>query len=315
MDIRNLIIDKKYEMDLVKYGEGYTNDTLVENFTYDDFDITIEGIGEKLSDMKNKVVDTLKKLWEKVKKWLLKVFNNLKIMVTPGAKLASQYGDRLIKLYREKANSITVNSMAFNIDEDGIDEFIDEIAYGLLSVTEYVNRCMSGGHKVEGSECSFLKDKILIVDDDAKVSRGGVLHFIKPCVIDDDTIKQRKLSDAIDIHDFHAALKGDDELKRIKKITTDLESQFKTNIDKIKDIDVINSLETGEEVQVDKESLATLIKFANAYCKASTCAVDCYMSYFKEMHRFVMVVVKKMLKKYGTKDDVEEKVDDGGNEE
>lgn len=256
--------------------------------------------------MKNKVISTLKKLWEKVKKWFLKLFNNLKIMVTPGAKLASQYGNRLIKLYREKANEITVKSMKFYIDEDGVDSFIDDIGYGLLSVTEYVNRCMGVGRKVEESECTFIKDDILIVTDAAQVSRDGILHFIKPCVIEDDTVKERKLSDAIDIHDFHAVLKGDDELKRIKNIITDLEKQFKTNLDKINNIEEIESFETGEKVKVDKEAFAVLIKFANVYCKASTCAVDCYMSYFKEMHRFVMVVVKKMLKKYGVKDEKDE---------
>lgn len=310
MDIRDLIIDKKYEIDLVKYGTLYTNDMLIENFVYGDVDITTEGIGAKLSSAKDRIIAAIKKIWEKVKKWLLKIYNNLKIMVTPGAKLVSKYGDRLLQLYKEKGNSITVNSVKYKIDEDGLDDFITNVGYEMLKISEYFNECLSTGREPEPDKCVMVMDTILIVNDHAYVSRGGVLHFIKPCVITDDTSTQRKLTEAISEEDFITTLKGEDELKRIKKIITNTEKQFKEEISNLEAVDTVKSNTTGEEVEVDKKIISEIIKFLNGYCKASTCAVDCYMDYFKDMYRFVGVVSKKMLKKYGTKDGVNEKDDD-----
>lgn len=302
MDIRNIIINKRSEINTI--GQDYIDSIVFECIdNIDCLDIAIEGIGEKLYNMKNRVIDAIKKMWAKIKKWLSKLLHNLKIMLTPAQKLASKYKAEIIKIYKEKGDEITVNSPAFKMNDDGFEAFVDDTLKDMMQLALYANVSISKGEKMNPNDCMFVKNSLVIIDDRAYVNRGSIKEFIMPLILKEEESKQRKLSEAISLADFTSALEGKEQLKMMKQSSVDVDKHFKDFIDKIKNTDVIESLETGEKIQVDKDSMNILVKFAGAYNGVYAAAMDYYMSGFKQMNRMVMAVVKRVLKKTGDGED------------
>lgn len=105
MDIRDLIIEKKDE---IEYGKFYANTVVFENYMDDNFDITTEGVGEKLSNMKDRAVEFIKGVWKKVQEWFEKLVYNFKTFIAPTSKFMKKNGAQIIMLYKKHADTMTM---------------------------------------------------------------------------------------------------------------------------------------------------------------------------------------------------------------
>lgn len=294
MNIRDIIVDKRFEIELNKMGSCYMNSLIYESFIEDDLYFTTEGIGEKLSDMKNRAITTIKKLWKKVKEWILKVIKNIKIMITPGKKLLSEHKEEIIKAYKQYGNKITVNAPQYDVDRMKHGTFTILVLREISKLGSYIDNCIEGSIDFDPKECTVKIGNEYIVDEHAKINEDVIKEISYECVYAEKTVKPRKLSEAISAESFIETLDGEKLYDEMKKSQKGCDESFG---DMIAVFDPDKSEDDNE-----RELLEHAVKFTTAYTKAAMINMNCFLPEYKKVFRFVMAASKKLLK-YDNKND------------
>lgn len=285
---------------ILGFGEIYKDTLIFEHVMFNDIlNITTEGVGEKIRSAKDRCVATLKKIWKRVKEWILKVINSLKVMLTPGTKLLNKYRTQLIQAYKLYGDKITVNSPKYKLDSFLYGAYTVMAIQEVSKLGEYIGKCIDGEVDFNPEECVFKFANFDIVDKDAKIDESIVNQFAEQCIIEDITIKQRKLNEAIDIDTFIEALDGKKQYKEMKESQNKCDESFK------KMIDVFNP-DREDNKDDDPEILRQGVKFTTAYTKSAMMVMNKFLPEYKKLYRFVINASRRLLKHSGTNVAVEE---------
>ena len=258
----------------------------------DILDITTEGVGEKMKNAKDRCVTTLKKIWKRVKEWIQKVINSLKVMLTPGTKLLNKYRTQLVQAYKLYGDKITVNSPKYKLDSFLYGVYTVMTLQEVSKLGEYIGECIVGDADFDPEECTFKFANFDIVDKDANIDESIVNQFAEQCIIEDNTIKQRKLSEAIDIDTFTEALDGKKKYKEMKESQNKCDEAFKK---------MINTFNPDREDNKDDdpEILRQGVKFTTAYTKSAMMVMNKFLPEYKKLYRFVINASRRLLKHSG----------------
>lgn len=289
----DLYIESNDSEVILGIGELYKDTLIFEHIMFNDIlEIATEGVGEKIADIKNKCVTTLKKIWKRVKDWLKKVINNLKIMITPGSKLLTKYKTQLITAYKLYGDKITVSSPKYSLDSFLYGVYTILVLQAVSKLGEYLGKCIDGDCEFDAEECEFKIGSELIIDKDGKIDTDVVNQYAIGCIIEETDMKQRKLSEAIDIETFTEALDGKKKYKEMKDSEKKTDESFKQMID------VFNPDRKDNEGD-DPEILRQGVKFTTAYTKSAMMVMNKFLPEYKKLYRFVISASKKLLKYSG----------------
>ena len=163
MDIRDLIISKKDE---IEYGKIYASTVVFENDIIDlSYDISLEGIGEKLSNMKDRVVEFIKRVWKRVQEWFDKLVYNFKVFIAPTSKFMKKNGAQIIMLYKKHADTLTLTSKSYDKYNPGMYEFkVDTFMKTVNSTISHIRDMIATGRDEKfdtGRSINFGPEKVI----------------------------------------------------------------------------------------------------------------------------------------------------------
>lgn len=295
MNIRDLIIEKKDE---IEYGKIYASTVVFENYIDVNFDITTEGIGEKIPNVLTRAIDCIKKLIDYMKRWFRKVFNTLESILTPTSQLIKKYKSTLIESYKEYGNTIEVNGPIYDYNPSYLSSMVELIFMTYERATdEILDAFKHGFDNYNTSACEIRNDDLeYIVDDEANVDEDAAKKLGRDLIIDDPEVKVRKLDEAIDIESFLRAIDGyKTDLKTIKKQKKETEKSLESIIEGLKEFGISGPL---IEKEVGDKAGREAVKWVKSYSKCTTLVYSSYLVEIKQFNRFINTAVKQLLKKH-----------------
>lgn len=295
MNIRDLIIEKKDE---IEYGKIYASTVVFENYIDGNFDITTEGIGEKIPNVLTRAIDCIKKLIDYMKKWFMKVFNTLESILVPTSQLIKKYKSTLIESYKKYGNTIEVNGPIYDYNPSYLSSMVEFIYMAYERATdEILNAFKHGFDNYNTSACELRNDDMeYLVDDEANVDEDAAKKLGRDLIIDDPEVKVRKLDEAIDIGSFLRAIDGyKTDLKTIKKQKKETEKSLESIIEGLKEFGISGPFIDKE---VGDKAGREAVKWVKSYSKCTTLVYSSYLVEIKQFNRFINTAVKQLLKKH-----------------
>ena len=196
MNIKNMVYDKDAEinsnLDVYKF-EKDINEYIYENFTeiYAD-DVVMESIGDRLASVKNKLVNTIKNLIAKFKKWMQKIIYNLSVHFASGKKLADKYNKQIQAAYKQYASKVKLNSVMVVGDTETKFKIWDIIMDCMDLVDNNTNKMTITPITVSTDE-----GQIQIVDKSGRLNTVELNKFVDKCHFGDNVAKPRPISEII----------------------------------------------------------------------------------------------------------------------
>ena len=288
MDIRDLIIEKKDE---IEYGKIYASTVVFEIYIDENFNITTEGVGERLSNMKDRAVEFIKRVWKKVREWFEKLMHNFKTFISTTSIFMKKNGAQIIMLYKKHADSLTLTSKSYNEYTPGlIDVNVDMFMRTVNSTISRIRDMVMTGRDEKynmGRSVIFASEKV--------ISSDGTFHpeLAKKAAIDlivsDPEVKERKLKDVMNLETFVNALDGRKDFKCLKKHRKYIDGCFKGLLKNVQ------NYTPKEDVQFNKSKFVQeATKWATVLSKTMTTVFSVYMSELKTMNRITKMVVKQL---------------------
>ena len=296
MDIRDLIIEKKDE---IEYGKFYASTIVFENYIDENFNITTEGVGERLTSMKDKAVEFIKRVWKKVREWFENLVHNFKTFISTTSIFMKKNGPQIIMLYKKNADTLTLTSKSYNKYNPGMFELkIDTFMSNVNSMISRIHDMILAGNDKKfnmGRSVAFGGETVISADGkfDQELTKKAALNLI----VSDPEVKERKLKDVLNLETFVNALDGKADFKDLKKFRKHIDGCFKglaSNVQHFK---------PKEGVQFDTAKFSQeATKWATVLGKVMTTVFSVYMAEVKNMNRITKMVVKRL---YRTgKDDI-----------
>lgn len=303
MDIRKIIENKYDEINTKKnsFSSAYIDSVIFEN-SYDfEYDIINESIGDTLVNIKNRVVESIKKLWKSIKDFFTKLRYNIGIMFTRTDTLIKNVSFDIIALFKIHANKMSASMCSYKYDPNKFSFFVETIlnqsrdailnwevkSFEDEAVDEILNKRFLG-RKVE---------QITLSDPKGNVNLENVKLLARKCIIKDPEVKVRKVSDIMDWETFGYALHGKDDIKNIKKGIKHTDSIFKELIQQIESERVDYDDDGSTESKKIKNGFDAKLKCSNAMCKIITTFMKTYLGELKKLVRFSRSLVKKLARK------------------
>lgn len=287
-------IDECRKESLACMGDLYIDSIILDNFIFDEsLQITNEGIGEKLSNAKDKVVDFVKRVWKKLKEWFGKLINNIKILITPASELAVKNMKELKQLYAQYSKTMTVNAPIYYYDPNAIMKSGKKFITRMYKVIDYIEHKVINEGDYDPIVCEIGNKKgMVLVDSKGKVDVENCKTYGKIHIVLDENKTQRKLQEALDAYSFENALLTKADIKGVKTLMKENDDMFK---DILKILDS-SSVDEGKDAQkVAKECSF----WVSNYAKAMTTILNSYLVELKSLYRFTMALVKQLLRKRG----------------
>lgn len=282
------------EQSISAMGELYVDTLLLEEFIIDGtLDIVSEGIGDKLSEVKDRAISFIKRLWARLKEWFGKLIHNLQILVTPASKLASKYGKELMQLYQKYCRTMMVNAPIYGYDPNLMFKSGKKLVVRYLKVLAYIEKGILTNDKYDPIACQ-IGNKLgkVLVDENGKVNTDNCREYGKLHIILEDKVEQRKLSEALDIQSFKYALESKSDIKGFRTLMKETDDMFKDSIR------ILESSFDDKDEKVAKISKECAFWTGN-YSKMMTAILNSYLSELKKLYRFTMALVKQLLRKGG----------------
>lgn len=307
MNIRDIIQNKYFEINQNKetFGETYS-DYVITEVTICDYDVVEESVKETFVSLKNRAIATIKKIWKKMKEWMKKIIYNLAVFLIPTQKLVDKYKRDIVFLFCENSDVIKVNSCKyiyypdtferdFNSMIKGAKKIADDLLYEFdagLFLSLFDDRLSNGKYYqlVDG------KDTMNVLEDNVRQMAVNVL-------VKDPEVKLRELGDVMTFESFANALESKNHLKAIKKANKDVDGIFR---------EIIQDIEHGKEefnkkhdpnnedeyswIKKDRALFDKKIKWVKTLSKIMTIYVSTYVTELKKMNRFIMPLVKRLLR-------------------
>ena len=287
-------IDECRKESLACMGDLYIDSIILDNFIFDEsLQITNEGIGEKLSNAKDNVVDFVKRVWKKLKEWFGKLINNIKILITPTSELAVKNMKELKQLYAQYSKTMTVNAPIYYYDPNAIMKSGKNFIARMYKVIDYIEHKVINEGDYDPIVCEIGNKKgMVLVDSKGKVDVENCKTYGKIHIVLDENKTQRKLHEALDAYSFENALLTKADIKGVKTLMKENDEMFK---DILKILDS-SSVDGGKDAQkVTKECSF----WVSNYAKAMTTILNSYLVELKSLYRFTMALVKQLLRKRG----------------
>lgn len=304
MDVRRIIQNRYAEINSRKeeYASTYMDTVIFENSFDFDFDVVEESIKDTLVDIKNKAVETIKKMWQAIKDFFKKLQYNLGLLITSTSSIIKKCPHDIVALFKLHAHTISASMCTYNYNPNlfaGLVQTLlnqsrdailnwDVASFGEEAADEiFMNRF--SGRKVE---------QYSLADSNGDVNLENVKALARKCIIKDPEVKVRKVSEIMDWQTFGYAIHGKEDIKNIKKGIKHTDSIFKELVQQIESEKVDYNLDDGsKQSQKLKKGFDAKIKCSNAMCKIITTFMKTFMGELKKLVRFSRALVKKLARK------------------
>lgn len=304
MNIREIIQKKYDEINTRKNDEfamDYADAVIFENSSVFEYDIVEESIKDTLVDIKNKAVETIKKMWRAIKNFFKKVEYNLGILITSTNTFVKNCPYDLVAVYKLHSPSISANMCTYHYDPNAFSALIEFI------VRQSRNSILNWEIESFGEEAMeeiyagrFNGTKIgnyNVTDSNGNINTENVKLAARSCIVKDPEVKVRKVSEIMDWQTFGYAIHGKDDIKNIKKGIKETDSLFKDVVKQLDSERVDYDIDDSKHGQQIKKGFDLKIKCTNTVSKIITTFMKAYLTELKKLVRFARSLVKKLVRK------------------
>lgn len=323
MDIKKMIYEKRDRLRACSsIGVDYIDDVIYENSNIFEFDLITEAGGSTLKDIKDKAITMLKKLWKFIRDFITKFYYNLAIICNTTQSLIKQVGvDKFLPVFGLYGREIEVNTCVYRYDPSLFTKELDALLVDCNDIIQSWNLVTfekSDADNLYGAFGAYRKNSLEVTDKNGNINTNNIKAMAKQLLVRDETVKSRKLVEAIDYKSYGYALTAKSDMKDVKKAIKQVNKTFK---------DIISDFESQRDsyvtenqiVPYDKERAKAnsrpgekswnvsnsemrgyfngKIQCTKTMCKIITTYLKAYLSELKKLYRFVKGTVKPLLRK------------------
>ena len=194
---------------------------------------------DTLVDIKNKAVETIKKIWQAIKNFFKKLEYNLGLLITSTDTIVKKCPHDLVALFKLHAPNMSANMCTYYYNPNATFTLIETI---IRQSRDSILNWDSESFGDEAMEEIFAGrfDGVKIGNYDLSDPNGDIkLENVKlaarSCIVKDPEVKIRKVSEIMDWQTFGYAIHGKEDVKNLKKGIKQTDSLFK---------DVVKQLES-----------------------------------------------------------------------
>ena len=304
MNIREIIQKKYDEINDRKndeFGMDYADAVIFENSSVFEYDIVEESVKDTLVDIKNKAVETIKKIWQAVKNFFKKLQYNLGLLITSTDTLVKKCPHDLVALFKLHASNMSANMCTYYYNPNATFTLIETIIrQSRDSILNWDSESFGDEAMEEIFAGRFDGTKIGnydLSDPNGDIKLENVKLAAKSCIVKDPEVKIRKVSEIMDWQTFGYAIHGKEDVKNLKKGIKQTDSLFKDVVKQLESERVDYKTDDSKRGQRIKKFFDLKIKGTQTVSKVITTFMKAYLAELKKLVRFARALVKKLARK------------------
>lgn len=304
MNIRDIIQKKYDEINMRKtddFAMDYADTVIFENSSTFEYDIVEESIKDTLVDMKNKAVETIKKMWKAIKNFFTKLQYNLGLLITSTSTLVKKCPHDLVALFKLHSPDMSANMCTYHYNPNAISALIDAtIRQSRDAILNWEVESFGDEAMEEIYSGRFDGTKIGnydITDPNGDIKLENVKLAARSCIVKDPEVKVRKVSEIMDWQTFGYAIHGKEDVKNLKKGIKQTDALFKDVVRQIESERVDYDIDDSKRGKKIKKGFDLKIKCTNTVSRIITTFMKAYLVELKKLVRFARALVKKLARK------------------
>lgn len=304
MNIRDIIQKKYDEINMRKtddFAMDYADTVIFENSSTFEYDIVEESIKDTLVDIKNKAVETIKKMWKAIKNFFTKLQYNLGLLITSTSTLVKKCPHDLVALFKLHSPDMSANMCTYHYNPNAISALIDAtIRQSRDAILNWEVESFGDEAMEEIYSGRFDGTKIGnydISDPNGDIKLENVKLAARSCIVKDPEVKVRKVSEIMDWQTFGYAIHGKEDVKNLKKGIKQTDALFKDVVRQIESERVDYDIDDSKRGKKIKKGFDLKIKCTNTVSRIITTFMKAYLVELKKLVRFARALVKKLARK------------------
>lgn len=267
-------------------GEIYIDSLVIDDFIFEStLCITNEGIGDKLSNLKDSVMSHIKKLGDKIIDWLDKIFSKL----SDSKELTNK--DEAMALYNKYSSKIKINAPEYDYEPNDLLVKIKGLNDNIKWIVDYIIKSFKNGKDYDPNKCTINSFAGPLITPDGKVNNKVACILAENLIVVSTRFRYRTIKDAIDKQSFQRALDLNTFRNSVKELKSNAKDFFDYTIKMIKKMDN-NDMDSSTASRLTSE----LTKWTNCYARTTTAILNRYIYELNKLKNFMVSTIKVMKK-------------------